>query len=84
MLPSISEKSLDALRIGVSEHHHISHLSELGVSQKVINILDSEGVFSLESLLKKTKEELLSIPNFGEKQLSVLFKALGNYENLGQ
>ncbi len=84
MLPNISEKSLDALRMGVSEGHHISHLSELGVSQKVINLLDSEGVFSLESLLKKTKDELLSIPNFGEKQLSVLFEALGNYENLGK
>lgn len=81
-LPNISLDSLNALKKGVDEKHHVSCLNELGVSQKVINILDSVGVSSLEQLLKCKKEELLSIPNFGEKQMFVLFEALSNYQNL--
>jgi len=81
-LSSISNESLKALKKGVDENHQISCLNELGVSQKVINLLNSVGICSLESLLECKKENLLSIPNFGEKQLSILFEALSNYKNL--
>lgn len=83
-LPNISPESLNALKKGVDENHQVAYLSELGVSQKVINLLDSVGICSLEQLLKCEKEKLLAIPNFGEKQLSVLFEALSNYESLAE
>lgn len=79
-LPSPKGKALEALVNGVAQRHSISNLEQLGVSQRLINLLESQDINNLEDLLLKRKEDLLSIPNFGEKQLFVLFNALSKYD----
>ena len=54
--------------------------SELGLPVRTTNCLDELGVTTIGELLKCTREELLSVPNFGEKTLEEVYKAL---EKLG-
>lgn len=81
-LPEISSDSLVAIKKGVEDKHNISNLENLGASQRLINLLENNGIENLEQLMLKKKEELLSIPNFGEKQLFVLFNSLSKYHEL--
>lgn len=81
-LPEISSESLAAIRKGVEENHSVSNLENLGASQRLINLLEHNGIRNLNQLMLKKKEELLSIPNFGEKQLFVLFNSLSKYHKL--
>lgn len=78
-LPEITGKAFDAIKLGVFENHPVTNLEQLGANQKLINILQSNGIATLDELTQKRKEDLLSIPNFGERQLNTLFKALSNY-----
>jgi DNA-directed RNA polymerase alpha subunit len=78
-LPKISTDALESIKNGIEENRSISDLEQLGVSQRLINLLESNGISKLEDLMNKKKEELISMPNFGEKQLEILFKALSNY-----
>ncbi len=81
-LPNISNKALIAIKKGVDEKHSISNLENLGASQRLINLLEHNGISDLEKLMLQKKEDLLSIPNFGEKQLFILFSALSKYNEL--
>lgn len=81
-LPQISKEALRALKIGVEKKHSISNLEELGVNQRLINLLESNGIQDLSVLMTHKKENLLSIPNFGKRQLFVLFSALAKYDEL--
>jgi DNA-directed RNA polymerase alpha subunit len=81
-LPKISAKALSSIRKGVEEKHSVSNLENLGASQRLINLLEHNGVSNLEQLMFKRREDLLSIPNFGEKQLLVLFTALSKYDEI--
>jgi DNA-directed RNA polymerase alpha subunit len=67
---------------GVEEKHSISNLENLGVKQRLINLLESHKISNLEQLMFHKKETLLSIPNFGKRQLFVLFEALSKYNEL--
>jgi len=73
---------LEAIRKGVQENHSVSNLEQLGVSQRLINLLESNGIRDLSVLLTHQKENLLSIPNFGKRQLFILFSALARYNEL--
>ena len=55
-------------------------LAEIGLSVRTTNCLDEQGICTVGQLLAREREELLSIPNFGEKTLSEVFAAL---EKLG-
>lgn len=44
-------------------------IAELGLSERVLNFLDREGIITVGALEACTAEELLSIPNFGQKCL---------------
>lgn len=81
-LPEISQEAVDALKKGVENKRPISDLQELGVSQKLINLLEYYNIVDISILLNYKKEELLKIPNFGQKQLVILFEALSRYDEL--
>jgi DNA-directed RNA polymerase subunit alpha len=50
--------------------------AEIGLSVRTTNCLEERGIFTVEDLLKCTRENLLSISNFGEKTLEEVYKAL--------
>ena len=81
-LPKISDKAIAAIRIGVEKKHSISNLEKLGVKQRLLNLLEANKITDLNKLMSLKKEDLLNLPNFGEKQLHVLFEGLSNYHTL--
>ncbi|TWT40239.1 DNA-directed RNA polymerase subunit alpha C-terminal domain-containing protein [Botrimarina hoheduenensis] len=52
--------------------------AEIGLAVRTTNCLEERGVFTVHDLLHCTREDLLSISNFGEKTLEEVFKALEN------
>jgi DNA-directed RNA polymerase subunit alpha len=52
--------------------------AEIGLAVRTTNCLEEKGVFTVNDLLHCTREDLLSISNFGEKTLDEVFKALEN------
>jgi DNA-directed RNA polymerase subunit alpha len=50
--------------------------AEIGLSVRTTNCLEEKGIFTVNDLLHSTREDLLSISNFGEKTLEEVFKAL--------
>jgi DNA-directed RNA polymerase subunit alpha len=51
-------------------------LSEIELIVRTVNILEEEGVFTVQDLLNCTPERLLKISNFGEKTLETIYEAL--------
>ncbi len=54
--------------------------AEIGLTVRTTNCLEERGIFTVNDLLHPTREELLSISNFGEKTLEEVYKSL---ENIG-
>jgi DNA-directed RNA polymerase alpha subunit len=54
------------------------HLVETGLSLRTINTLETNGIHTVGDLLNTTKQNLLSIANFGEKTLVEVLHALDN------
>ena len=52
--------------------------AEIGLTVRTTNCLEERGVFTVDDLLHCTREDLLSISNFGEKTLEEVYKALEN------
>jgi DNA-directed RNA polymerase subunit alpha len=50
--------------------------AEIGLSVRTTNCLEERGIFTVHDLLNCTREDLLSISNFGEKTLEEVFLAL--------
>lgn len=50
--------------------------AEIGLSVRTTNCLEERGIFTVNDLLHRTPEDLLSISNFGEKTLEEVYKAL--------
>ena len=50
--------------------------SDLGLSVRTTNCLDEHGIATVGDLLKCKRDELLAIPNFGEKTLEEVYQAL--------
>ena len=71
-----------AISVAVNERHPISNLEELGVGQRMINLLQTNGVNDMNDLMHKEKDQLLKMQNFGQKQLHLLFDALSKYHSL--
>ena len=58
--------------------------AEIGLTVRTTNCLEERGVFTVQDLLNCTREDLLSISNFGEKTLGEVYIALegvGFYRN---
>jgi DNA-directed RNA polymerase alpha subunit len=78
-LPPVGKLAQQAIALGVEEKHHVSRLEELGISQRLLNLFEEQGIEDLGDLMRLKKESLMSFPNFGEKQLVLLFDALSKY-----
>jgi DNA-directed RNA polymerase subunit alpha len=50
--------------------------AEIGLAVRTTNCLEERGVFTVDDLLHCTREDLLSISNFGEKTLEEVYRAL--------
>jgi DNA-directed RNA polymerase subunit alpha len=50
--------------------------AEIGLTVRTTNCLEERGIFTVNDLLNCTREDLLSISNFGEKTLLEVYKAL--------
>lgn len=50
--------------------------AEIGLSVRTTNCLEERGIFTVSDLLQCTRDDLLSISNFGEKTLDEVYKAL--------
>jgi DNA-directed RNA polymerase subunit alpha len=50
--------------------------AEIGLAVRTTNCLEEKGVFTVYDLLNCSREDLLSISNFGEKTLEEVYKAL--------
>ena len=50
--------------------------AEIGLSVRTTNCLEERGIFTDNDLLHCTRDDLLSISNFGEKTLEEVYKAL--------
>lgn len=54
--------------------------AEMGLPVRTTNCLDEQGITTVGDLLRSSREDLLNVPNFGEKTLEEVYKAL---EKLG-
>ncbi|MBX3426983.1 MAG: DNA-directed RNA polymerase subunit alpha [Pirellulales bacterium] len=50
--------------------------AEIGLAVRTTNCLEERGIFTVNDLLHCTRQDLLSISNFGEKTLEEVYKAL--------
>jgi DNA-directed RNA polymerase subunit alpha len=50
--------------------------AEIGLSVRTTNCLEERGIFTVGDLLNCTRDDLLSISNFGEKTLEEVYRAL--------
>lgn len=50
--------------------------AEIGLSVRTTNCLEERGIFTVHDLLNCTRDDLLSISNFGEKTLEEVYKSL--------
>ncbi len=50
--------------------------AEIGLSVRTTNCLEERGIFTVGDLLNCTRDDLLSISNFGEKTLEEVYSAL--------
>jgi DNA-directed RNA polymerase subunit alpha len=50
--------------------------AEIGLSVRTTNCLEERGIFTVNDLLHSTRDDLLSISNFGEKTLEEVYLAL--------
>ena len=61
--------------------------AEIGLTVRTTNCLEERGIFTVQDLLNCTRDDLLSISNFGEKTLEEVYHALegiGFYRNARQ
>lgn len=75
----VSNEAMSAISDAVREGHSIFCLEQLGVSQRVINLLYDNKIRSVADLVEKSATQLLSIPNFGESNLRSVIGALSKY-----
>lgn len=50
--------------------------AEIGLAVRTTNCLEEKGIFTVRQLLNSTRDDLLSISNFGEKTLEEVYLAL--------
>lgn len=50
--------------------------AEIGLTVRTTNCLEERGIFTVRDLLNSTRDQLLSISNFGEKTLDEVYGAL--------
>jgi len=71
----VPQNTVDTEAVDLREKLQMS-TAEIGLSVRTTNCLDERGIFTVQDLLNWTRDDLLSISNFGEKTLEEVFKAL--------
>lgn len=78
--PEIREKLEALFRVGSDKQEDIieeTPLSELpGLTKRMIGLLESDGINSIEKLIGKTKEDLLKIPGIDKNTAEYILKVL--------
>jgi DNA-directed RNA polymerase subunit alpha len=69
-LPTVGTKAQD-----IADKLEMS-TAEIGLTVRTTNCLEERGIFTVNDLLHCTRDDLLSISNFGEKTLEEVYKAL--------
>lgn len=52
-------------------------LAEIGIAVRTVNCLEEHQIFTVADLLSRTPEQLLEVPNLGEKTIETIYTALG-------
>ena len=63
---------------GLKERLEMS-TAEIGLAVRTTNCLEERGIFTVRDLLNCTRDDLLSISNFGEKTLEEVYAALEEF-----
>ncbi len=63
---------------GMQERLEMS-TAEIGLAVRTTNCLEERGIFTVDDLLHCTREDLLSISNFGDKTLDEVYAALEQF-----
>lgn len=82
MANKMSSEAIAAISLAVKEGHSVFCLEQLGVPQRVINLLYNNEIRSVASLVDKRPQNLLKIQNFGESNLRVVLDALSKYHTI--
>jgi len=81
-VPKIPEQALEAICQGIEDEHPVCNLEPLlpkESAQRLINILEGDGILTLEHLMSKTQKYLMALENLGPKGLIRIFEALAKY-----
>lgn len=78
----VPPEAMKAISEAVKDDHSVFCLEQLGVAQRVINVLYNSGVRSVGDLVGKSPEDLLKIENFGEAHLRSVASALSKYHTI--
>jgi DNA-directed RNA polymerase alpha subunit len=83
-LPTISESARRAIARGVARGDSVADLEFLGLPQRTIGLLEESEleIITLRDLVTHSGDELLQIPNLGEKSIRLIFKCLAQYDQL--
>jgi len=86
MNSELSEIALNAIWEGVKRNDPVAELSYVGLPQRIINTLETERlkIVFLRELLSVTSDDLLQLPNMGEKQVDEVYSALNKYHLIKQ
>ena len=68
-------RTIDSQAQDLSDRLEMS-TAEIGLSVRTTNCLEERGIFTVQDLLHCTRDDLLSISNFGEKTLEEVYKSL--------
>ena len=80
--PKISDEAFVAIAEAVRDDHSVFCLEQLGVPQRVINLLYDNGLRSVSDLVSRSADQILAIPNFGKAQLGMVLAALSRYHTI--
>lgn len=81
-IAQISDEAMHALSVAVAERHSVSNLEQVGVSQRLINLLQSNGINSIGDLLYKERPDLMRLPHFGAKQMESILHGISMYHTV--
>jgi RNA polymerase primary sigma factor len=81
-----SRSACRAIKQGVQRGDSVARLEQLGLSQRTIGMLEESKyeIISLRDLVCRTKADLLSITNLGQKNLAEIFACLSRYDELNR
>lgn len=78
----VPKEAFAAISVAVDEDHSVFCLEQLGVPQRVINLLYDNGIKNISDLVSKSAVQLLAIPSFGRSQMGLVMDALSKYHTI--